>query len=204
MQQILKLRAAALLDAELILLADSDVVLARPVSAATFLDHGVPRFFRARGAVHAGMPDHRRWHDTARRLLDLPPSPPGPLADYVSPLNLWTRPTVRALCAHLEWVGGRPWFDVLARELTFSEFILYGVFVDEVLGPTAGIAPAESTLCHSYWPCSPLDGDSAAEFVAGMETEDVAVMVSAKSRTPLAVRRALLSGIASTPDPVAH
>ncbi len=199
MQQIVKLRAAALLGAELILLADSDVLLVRPVSSATLLDQGLPRFYRAPGAVHAGMPEHRRWHDVARRLLGLPASPAGPLNDYVSPFNLWTRTVVLALCEHLEHVNGRPWVEVLAAELTFSEFILYGVFVDEVLGSAAPLARTDKTLCHSYWPCSPLDGESAAKFATEMQVDDVALMVSAKSRTPLAVRRALRSRIPIAP-----
>jgi hypothetical protein len=55
---------------------------------------------------------------------------------------------VRALRAHIERTNQRGWIDVLGSQLHFSEFILYGVFVDEVLG---GTPFTESTsLCHSY------------------------------------------------------
>ena len=76
-----------------------------------------------------------------------------------------------------------------------SEFILYGVFVDCVLGESADVFAAHSMLCHSYWNTQPLDRAAATDFVRDRAPEDVAVMISAKSGTPLDVRAEALSTV---------
>jgi hypothetical protein len=192
-QQLVKLQATAQLDAPIVILADSDVRLVRPASADSFRHDGRVRFYRQDGAVDARLPRHVLWHAAARRLLGLPPAEPGPLPDYISAFNLWERRVVRMLRERIESVTGRPWMDALGRELHVSEFILYGVFVDEVLGASSDVFAADSMLCHSYWDLQPLEREAAAEFVGATAPEDVAVMISAKSRTSLAVRREALS-----------
>jgi hypothetical protein len=192
MQQLVKLQAASQLPAGRLLLVDSDVLLVRPVTAQTFVSAGRTRFYRRAAGVGGHMPRHLRWHDNARALLGLPLER-SPLPDYISAFNVWDQATVRALQAHIQRLTGRNWIDVIAAELDFSEFILYGVFVDKVLGDRAQVQPAASMLCHSYWQPEPLNTAAADSFVRGLSSEDVAVMISAKSRTPLAVRRAALA-----------
>jgi hypothetical protein len=193
MQQVVKLRAAAEIDADLLLLADSDVVLVRPVTADTFRTDGRLRFYRRDDAVDEHMERHVIWHDVARRLLGLPEAGSPPLPDYISAFNVWDRRTVLALLDHVERTTGRSWVDVVASQLHVSEFILYGVFVDCVLGESADVCAAGSMLCHSYWDTQPLDRAAVAGFVRELAPEDVAMMISAKSGTPLDVRAEALS-----------
>jgi hypothetical protein len=191
-QQVVKFQAAARLDADVLVLADSDVRFVRPASARTF---GVGRrllFFRQEAAVDERLPRHLRWHAVARRLLGLPPPGPPPLPDYVSAFNVWDRRVVLALAERVERVTGRPLADAVAAELHVSEFILYGVFVDEVLG-TGGVRITGDMLCHSWWPEVPLSAAGADRFVRARPPGHVAVMISAKSGTPLSVRRAALA-----------
>ena len=197
MQQVLKLQAATLIDAEILLLIDSDVLLVRPVTAETFRRDGVFRFYRKDAAVDENLPRHLIWHNAARRLLGIPGALP-PLPDYVTPFNAWDRCTVLALQDRIQRTTGRPWLDAVAGELHISEFILYGVFVDQVLGEHANVLPTESMLCHSYWHRSPLSLEAAEQFMRALPAEDVAVMISAKSRTPLSVRRAAFQTLTST------
>jgi hypothetical protein len=192
MQQLVKLQAAAQIEADVLLMADSDVLFVRPVTAGTFRPDGRLRFYRKDAGVDERLPRHLIWHDVARGLLGIPPARP-PLPDYISALSAWDRDTVLALRDRIQETTSRPWLDALAARLHVSEFILYGVFVDEVLGSCAHVAPSESMLCHSYWDPYPLNVDAAERFVGAMAAEDVAVMISAKSRTPLDVRRAALS-----------
>lgn len=199
MQQALKIAAAATLDADVVLMADSDVVLVRDVTAATFVTDGKLPLFRMPDAVHAGMPDHVHWHKIARQLLGLPPAPGLPLPDYVSALNVWSPDTVRAMQAKVAEVTGRHWMDAFTSQLQISEFILYGVFVDELLaGDTPW--PGESAICHNYWETTPLTVDAALEFADALQPEAVGMMISAKSHTPHDVRLAAIARCAGAGD----
>jgi hypothetical protein len=190
MQQIVKFAAAAALDVDVLLLADSDVTFVRQVTEDTFRTAGQVRFYRRDDGVDEQMPRHVLWHNVARRLLGLPPAGPPPLPDYICPMNPWDRQVVLALKDRIEAVTRRPWLDAVASQLHVSEFILYGVFVDEVLGAPAAVP---STLCHTYWGPEPLVAEAVPGFVEGLSPDDVAVMISAKTNTPPSVRREALS-----------
>ena len=195
-QQIVKLAAAARLDADVALLVDSDIEVIRPFAADTFRRDGVTRFYRKPGAVHDRMPRHLVWHQVARRMLGLPPGRP-PFTDYICAPAPWDPAIVRRLLARIEEVAGRPWTTVVGGELHFSELILYGVFVDEVLGsPATGFASADM-LCPQYFDEVPLDETGLASFLDGVRPDDIAVMISAKSGTPVALRRAALAAAAA-------
>ena len=53
----------------------------------------------------------------------------------------------------------------------------------------------ESMRCHNYWDHSPLSLREHGSFLRAMPADDVAVMISAKSRTSVGVRRAAMSGM---------
>ncbi len=95
MQQLVKLRAAVELGADLVILADSDVLLVLPVTVGTLSHQGRVRFYADDGAVNGRMTKHLMWHDVARRLLGLPAAESPPLPDYISAFNVWD---VRSEC----------------------------------------------------------------------------------------------------------
>ena len=165
MQQIVKFGAAAELGVDLLVLADSDVVLVRPVTIDTFRNKERVRFYRSEGAVDERLPRHLLWHEVARKLLGLPPAEPAPLPDYISAFNVWDRRVVLALQERIEAVTGRPWLDAIASQLHVSEFILYGVFVDDVLGASAPVIPEDSMLCHSHWGPEPMADATVPAFI---------------------------------------
>ena len=201
MQQIVKFAAATKLDAELLVLADSDVVLVRPVTVDTLRRGELVRFYRSDDAVDERLPRHLRWHEAARGLLGLGPAGPPPLPDYISAFNVWDRRVVLALRDRIEDVNGRPWLDAIASQLHISEFILYGVFVDEVLGASAKVIPADSMLCNSHWGPEPMAHASVPQFVRSLQPDDVAVMISSQSDTEPDVRRRALSGVRASVAP---
>jgi Family of unknown function (DUF6492) len=192
MQQIVKLQLASQIEADILLLTDSDVLFVRSVTAETFQQDGRMRFYRKEQGIDEKLPRHCVWHNVARSLLGVPHASP-PLPDYISAFNVWDRALVLAMQDRIEQITGRPWLEAVAAQLHVSEFILYGVFVDEVLGEKANVTPTDSMLCHSYWNHAPLNLDGAEEFVRATPIEDVTIMISAKSNTPLGVRRAALS-----------
>jgi hypothetical protein len=193
LQQALKIAATAALDADVVLIADSDVVLVRDISAATFHTDNALRLFRVPEAIHAEMTDHVRWHHVARKLLGLPPAGEPPLTDYVSSLNIW-RPTVaKALQRRITEVTGGHWMDVFTAQLRVSEFILYGIFVDEVLSGSGPRPPGDTTICHNYWERTPLDLEAALAFADSLGPDAIGMMISAKSGTAQDVRVASIA-----------
>lgn len=193
LQQVIKLSAAARLDADVVVLVDSDIEFVRSFSAQTFRRDGVVRFYRQPDEVDQRLPRHVRWHEVARTLLGVPAAPP-PYPDYVSSLLAWDPAVVQAMLRRIETVTGQRWVDAVGAQLHFSEWTLYGVFVDEVLGGrAAGAFTATDTRCHAYWDEEPLDEASIARFLGRLRPTDIAVMISAKSRTPFEVRRAALA-----------
>ena len=187
MQQLVKIALTTKLDVDAVVLIDSDVVMARPVTAETFEVDGRATMYRQVEGVHIGMRRHVVWHDVARRLLGLPPATP-PLNDYVNAVTVWEPAVVAQLQERIEQVNRRPWMHTMAANVHFSEDILYGVFVDEVLVPADRFASRRSP-CHGYWDTTPLDRDGATRLATELASDDVALMISAKSHTPLDVRR---------------
>lgn len=190
-QQAVKLAASAQSEADAVLLADSDVVLVRPVTADRFRAGGRLVLYRDEKAVTAGMQRHVIWHRVARELLGLPAAPPPPLTDYVSALNVWDPAVVRAVQERIRATTGRDWQDAFNSQLHASEFILYGVFVDEVLSPPQR-PPTDISFCHNHWDATPLDRGAALAFADALPAEAVAIMISAKSHTSEDVRQAAI------------
>ncbi|GIH76213.1 DUF6492 family protein [Planobispora longispora] len=189
MQQAAKIAAAGAIEADVVLLADSDAVLVRPTSGKRFIVDGTLSLLREEGAVTAGMERHVLWHQVARDLLGLPAAPPPPLPDYVGPLVFWDPVVVRAMQRRISETTGRHWLEAFTSQLHISEFIVYGVFVDEVLDTR----PASSPLvCHNWYERTPLDHESAAAFAERLGPDSVGVMISSHSGTPRDVRLAAI------------
>jgi Family of unknown function (DUF6492) len=185
-QQIMKLAGAAVIDARAVLIVDSDAVLLREATLDQFTQNGGLWHYRKDNAVTAGMKRHVLWHNVAWDLLGLPGVAVPPLPDYVSPISVWDPLVVRSRLAHIADSTGQNWVDAVARELHVSEFVVYGVFVDHVLG---GTAPRDEALCHNYYERIPLSPADAAAFADQMPSNALGVMISSHSRTQHDVRR---------------
>jgi Family of unknown function (DUF6492) len=198
-QQVIKLAAVAGSEEDVVLTADSDVEFFRPFTAEMFVRDGKVRFFCNPGQIDKRLPRHMIWHRVARALLGLPPAEP-PYPDYISSLVAWDPIIVRQMLARVTTTTGRRWPTAIAGQLHFSECVLYGVFVDGVIG-TANSFASGDPLCLNYWePDAPLNSDSAAQFIRGVRPTDVAVLIQSKSRTPLAVREATFAALRAAHD----
>jgi Family of unknown function (DUF6492) len=188
LQQVVKLAAAAASEDDVVLVVDSDVEFVRQFAPETFLQDGRVRFYRQPDKIVEQLPRHVIWQRVARALLGLPVSNP-PYADYIASMLAVDPSIVRGMLSRVAAASGSPWPTVIARQVHFSEWTLYGVFVDEVIrGP--GTLASGDPLCLGYWDEIPLNLDESVQFLSGVRPTDVAAMISAKSRTPLAVRRA--------------
>jgi hypothetical protein len=189
LQQVIKLAAVAANEDDVAVIVDSDIEFLRPFDAETFVHNGVVRFYRKPHEIAHERPRHVIWHRVARALLGLPQADP-PYTDYISSLLAWDPAIVRRMLARVETTTSRPWTTAISRQLYFSEWTLYGVFVDYVIGAPANSFASDDPLCLPYWDTTALSRESAIDFFRGARPTDIAAMISAKSHTPLAVRRA--------------
>jgi len=194
LQQVIKLAAIAASEDDVILVVDSDVEFVRPFTAETFVRDGVVRFFCNPNQIGKELPRHMTWHRVARELLGLPPAQP-PYPDYISSPLAWDPMLVRQMLARVEATTGRAWPTAIAGQLDFSECVLYGVFVDGVMGAPANSFVSDDSLCLVYWEHIPLNPDSAANFVRSIRSTDIAAVIQSKSRTPLAVRKEIFAAL---------
>jgi hypothetical protein len=88
--------------------------------------------------------------------------------------------------------GGEPtaWLRAVGRSLTFSEYMLYGVFVDEVLGLDAsGHYSFGEHICLEDFATQPLGTRALGDLKQKLNGEAL-VMINAKSKTPVSDIRA--------------
>jgi hypothetical protein len=176
-QQLAKLAIGLVADEDILIHADSDVALVRPFANGTAPAPDRLPLLRLAAAVGDGLPDHVRWHRTAERLLGLP-ARPLPLPDYIGGLVPWRRETLAALLDAIETRSARHWMRTLAHARHVSEYILYGRFVEDVLGDEPGDG---RSLCHCYWGTEPLTRAELDRFVDETGDDEIGVMISAKA-----------------------
>jgi hypothetical protein len=180
-QQLAKLAITSVADEDVLIHADSDVVLIRPFREEALTDEkGSLRLFRIPAAIDERLPDHVRWHRTAEQLLGLPPRPL-PLPDYVGGLIPWRREIGVSVLEQIEARSGRDWMRTIASARHVSEYILYGRYVEDALAQSNGQPGASLSLCRCYWGSDPLTHRELERFIDGASPEEVAVMVSAKA-----------------------
>lgn len=185
-QQIIKLAAAAELDAHAVLLVDSDMVFVAPTDLMSFQKNGVLELFRQPGAIHAGLPRHRQWLESAHSLLGLGQPGPENLTDYICWPCAWDPETVRAMLRRVADVTGIPWQTAVASQLHFSEMMLYGTYVDEVRGGSAATRSSMNSITYSSEQALSLSQINAMLHRA--EGPVQSIMISAKSGIPYQVR----------------
>lgn len=183
LQQIVKLSAAIHLREDVLIFVDSDTFFVdRFVPADTLREGRVPLFCERGEAVRSPMGEG--WLKVASELLGT--NPPEEPVSYVGNLITWRRENVLALHAHIERTQGRPWVEAICRQPTLSEYFLYGWFCERVLGEGAGHYLDATIPSLNYWQTDALDTAGLEALKARLRPEHVAVMVSAKSGTPIA------------------
>ena len=187
MQQLIKLQAASKIEADVLFMVDSDVFFgAHPVTAETFMRDGA-RFFRRDAAIDENLPMHLVWHDVARRFWGCTVRPP-PLTDYITGRHNRHCNTILALQDRIQQATGRPWLEAVTGNGTLETY-LDGVFVDEVHRENVDFVPTETMFRQHLLGILTSRIDSAEKFAQAIPDQDVAIMISAKSGTPLDVRR---------------
>jgi hypothetical protein len=171
---------------------DSDIVF--------FRDFDLSRFEHPNPIPLLSMPDeiiptqerHPRWVETSHELLGLPPrSFPAP--DFIGHIIFWDRDTTRAMVSCIEATTGMDWITALCRTREFSEYMLYGYFVENDAEAARGHVPCRKTQCVSYWDDESLDEADLRKLLRNAVETDVAFSVTSFSGTPVETIRAAVS-----------
>ncbi|WP_309083534.1 DUF6492 family protein [Chelativorans sp.] len=189
-QQLRRIAIAEKVPEAALVYCDSDVAFLKPLDVSVFWRNGAVRLYRRDGALPVGGPvgNHAEWLVNAGHVLSLPPQP-AHLHDYISTVIAWRRETVISMMRHIEEHHHRHWVEVIASRRRFSECILYGRYVDEVLEGRGHFHDA-TQFCRVYWFGPPLDADGLRRLVEEMEPAQVAIGVQSFMGTDLdAVRR---------------
>lgn len=185
-QQLRKLAFPLKSHEDVVLFADSDMIFLRPFEVASLAAAGGVRLYRKPEGITGEMTRHRDWCELASRLLGLP-EPTFPSADYINNLVSWRRDNIVAMMARIEQNTGRDWVSAIAANRQFSEYMIYGYFVERVRGlAKAGHWPDAHELCKVYW----FDEDvtdlaSLRSFEEVLEPGQVAVGVQSFTDVPL-------------------
>ena len=190
-QQIVKLYAPTITHRDVIVFADSDIVLVRPISASLFTDKSGVRLYRVPDATENSAM-HQKWHTVSGHLLGLDPKPYFG-ADYIGHLVTWRRDVILKLQNRLTAIGGERWDRIIAREKAFSEYILYGIFAEHVLGlQHCGHSATSQDLIHASWHY-PLNTPAGVdEFVNGFKSHHVGIAIQSTETFTLDERRILI------------
>jgi hypothetical protein len=173
LQQSIKFEVTRRAAEDAVVHVDSDVFFVRPFAAADVFGANGPRFFRTGGTTRN--PLHRPWLETSARLLDLdlPPDFPN---HYVENCVVWSSDIVRRIFARVEERKGTSLHQLLMRTRTFSEYYIYGAYVDLEPGPKA-VEPVGTSLCNSFWPSSADQAFDLERLRAGASEEHKAMAI---------------------------
>ena len=191
-QQYLKIAATISLPNQRYCILDSDVVFFRDFDLAHFeYPNPIPLLTMA-NVVTADQARHSRWVGTSHQLLGLP-TPPLPASDFIDHIIFWDQQTTRALVSQIEAVTNLHWVEALSRTREFSEYMLYGFFVQNDAASSAVHTVVPTTPCVSYWEQPTLGKDELKQLLRGADGHDVAFSVASFSGTPVETIRAAIA-----------
>src|ERR1700744_1176049 len=205
-QQFLKKTAPMSLPHQRYCILDSDVVFFRDFDLTPFEYPNPLPLLTLPEEITARQVNHANWVGTSHLFLGLP-TPSLPATAFIGHIIFWDQQTTRAMVDKIEQVTGREWVAALARHHGFSEYMLYGYFVQNDAQYSGSHTPSSRTPCLSYWDPPRLDNDELNQLLGGADDQDFAFSVASFTGTPVqSIRmaiedvRARTSGI--TPSPL--
>jgi hypothetical protein len=179
-QQIVKIATAQTIPEDIAVFIDSDVSFMRPFDLDQLGKDDRVRLYRDDVGNDVQRQMHQKWHEAASKLLGLSTINPG-IPDYIGNLITWRKTNVVKLCQRLEAVSGRSWIEAIGSSWHFSEYILYGCFVDHVLPEPSGHYADGYNFCYDYWFPHRLSDAELQDLIDQVPLDKVAMMISAKA-----------------------
>jgi Family of unknown function (DUF6492) len=187
-QQILKVGITKVVPERTMVFCDSDYAFFRPFGRDDLLVDGKMGLLDI-----AWQNDNtRRWTTIARRLLGLP-HVDGGYRNHVGSMICWNREIVTLMQQRIEVASGMNWRIALALTSDFSEYMIYGILVRELLGyASVDHAPSTVPLVKLCYGVSLHNVSAFDSFFAHLDPRTVAVMIHSKDGVdPILYRRYL-------------
>ena len=96
------------------------------------------------------------------------------------------------MASRIETVAKLDWIEALCRVRDFSEYMLYGYFVENDAGYSARHTRVARTQCVSYWDQPKLGRGELNQLLRRADKDDVAFSVASFSGTPVETIRAAI------------
>ena len=191
-QQIVKLEVANWISEDILIFVDSDVVFVRPFEHNQFVKDGRVRLFRETVPLAVWGKEtaiQSKWFRTVHTLLDLPPfiefGDRGFVTNYIGNFITWKRDNILQLHEYIEELTQKSWIESIPNLWHFSEYTLYGVFVEQVLKEQSGHYFDPRKVSYDYWKTEALSKQELQDMFQDIPPECFSVMISAKSKTPV-------------------
>lgn len=195
-QQYLKIAATISLPHDRYCILNSDIVFFRDFDLSRFEYPNAIPLLNMRNAVTAEqiphLIRHARWVENTHQFLGYP-TPPLPASDFIGHIIFWDQETTRAMASRIEAVTGLDWVEALSRIREFSEYMLYGYFVENEESFSSRHTRIPRTQCVSYWDDPKLNQSELNALLRGADKDDVAFSVASFSGTPVETIRAVIA-----------
>ena len=188
LQQLRKIAFTLAQDADRVVCIDSDVCFCRSADLGELAAADRTPLSVQSQTITSAQPNHVRWRENAYRALGVA-APPLPGDDFIGQMITWDRATMKTITDRIEQVNGRPWWEVLARQRDFSEYLIYGAAVSGDMRLKRGHEPVDRSPCFAYWSGPPLDARSLEHLIAQLQPDQYALAIQSHTRTPLTVIR---------------
>lgn len=188
LQQVVKLATAAHMPEERYCIIDSDNVFFRPFDVSAYAGSKLAPLFVNPRAIEADAPLHSAWTKNCQHLLGLHELN-FPADDYIGQNIVWDKTVVQSLLSTIEKVSGLNWIETLCRTKRFSEYLLYGTFVQKFPDYMHRHLFDSESITLTYWDAMPLNESGVRKLLESAPATKVALSVSSRSNTPLSAIR---------------
>jgi hypothetical protein len=181
-QQLLKLAAVDAIDADVVIFCDSDSAFVRPLDLDAIALPGGHTPLRRLAFTND---EQWNWSVSAADALGVGRAALRPVS-YIDNFVTWRSEVVLALRHRLAEVAGRSWQEAFLADASLTEYTLYGVFAEHVLGVEAARhVPTDTPMVLNSWGSSIRSRDDIDALFDRLLSDHVAVMVHSKDEVPL-------------------
>lgn len=182
LQQLVKMSVCDVLNEDILVFCDSDNTFIRPFDMKSRLMHGtkVPLL-----RVDLQFQDVYEWFEASKKILGISDKEIQPVT-YVSNMITWYKPNILKMRSHIEETHGEHWISTICRHRNISEYTIYGIFVEHVLGiEAANHFFFDTELIRASWG-NPLNTEAQIQdFFAQVKENHIGVMIHSKDNVPV-------------------